>query len=180
MFGSNRVEVPICTDGCLPGEMARDPAVRSDVTHLGAMISVDLALELREAGLQWVPANGDRFHIPGRGMDHHVFSISEMTVGVDDSLGGRQIRFNGAVEWALDSIQQNEVVWLPSESQLRDRLGGSFRSLTADDGEYVCVVSFDDDFESFRAATPEDAYGKALLNLLEDPDRHLSTLLGEV
>lgn len=143
------------------------------------MISVDLAVELNDAGLQWVPANGDRFHIPDRGMDHHVFSISEMTVGVDDSPGGRLIRFNGAVEWALDSIQQNEVVWLPSESQLRDRLGGSFRSLTAEDGGFVCVVSHDDEVDSYRADTPEDAYGKALLDLLEDSDRYLSTIVGE-
>ncbi|MGD2042731.1 MAG: pilus assembly protein CpaE [Acidimicrobiia bacterium] len=144
------------------------------------MISVDLALELREVGLAWVPANGDRFQIPDRGMDHHIFSISEMTVGVDDSPGGRQIRFNGAVEWALDSIQQKEVVWLPSETQLRNRLGGSFRSLTVEGGKYVCVVAFGEEVASYRASTPEDAYGKALLDLLEDPGRHMSTILGEV
>lgn len=144
------------------------------------MISVDLALELREAGLAWVPANGDRFHIPDRGMDHHVFAISEMTVGVDDSPGGRQIRFNGAVEWALDAIQQREVVWLPSETQLRDRLGASFRSLTAEDGGYVCTVSFDDEVATYRAATPQDAYGLALLGLLQDPDRHMSMIIGEI
>jgi hypothetical protein len=144
------------------------------------MISVDLATNLREAGLQWVPANGDRFHIPDRGMDHHVFSISEMTIGVDDSPGGRQIRFNGAVEWALDAIQQKEVVWLPSESQLRDRLGASFRSLTADEEGYVCAVSFDGELNTYRADTPEDAYGLALLDLLREPDRHMSTILGEI
>lgn len=144
------------------------------------MISVDLATRLREEGLQWMPANGDLFHIPDRGMDHHVFSISEMTVGVDDSPGGRQIRFNGAVEWALDAIQQKEVVWLPSESQLRDRLGDSFRSLIAEDDAYVCTVSFDDQPITFRAATPEDAYGLALLDLLGEPDRYMSIIVGEL
>lgn len=144
------------------------------------MISIGLATKLRESGLQWVPANGDRFHIPDRGMDHHVFSISEMTIGVDDSPGGRQIRFNGAVEWALDAIQQKEVVWLPTESQLRDRLGSSFQSLTADDGEYVCTVSFGDESTTYRASTPEDAYGLALFDLLQEPDRYMSTIVGEL
>jgi hypothetical protein len=144
------------------------------------MISVDLAKRLRQAGLQWVPANGDHFHIPDRGMDHHVFSISEMTIGVDDSPGGRQIRFNGAVEWALDAIQQREVVWLPSESQLRDRLGASFRSLTADEDAYVCAVAFGDEVARYRAPSPQDAYGLALLDLLREPDRHMSTIVGDI
>ena len=144
------------------------------------MISFELATRLRQSGLQWVPANGDRFHIPDRGMDHHVFSISEMTIGVDDSPGGRQIRFNGAVEWALDSIQQKEVVWLPSESQLRDRLGASFRSLSSDANGYVCTVRFDDEVIAYRADSPEDAYGLALLELLQKPDRYISTIVGEI
>lgn len=113
-------------------------------------------------------------------MDHRVFSISEMTVDVDDSPGGRLIRFNGAVEWSLDSIQETEVVWLPSESQLRDRLGATFRSLVVDDGEYVCAVAVGEDLVSYRADAPEDAYGEALLDLLSDPERHMSSILGDV
>lgn len=113
-------------------------------------------------------------------MDHRVFSISEMTVHVDDSPGGRLIRFNGAVEWSLDSIQESEVVWLPSESQLRDRLGASFRSLAVEEGEYVCSVASGEKTVSYRARSPEDAYGEALLDLLGDPGRHISSILGEV
>lgn len=144
------------------------------------MISVDRARRLRDAGLQWVPADGDRFHIPDRGLDHHVFSISEMTVDVTDAPGGRSIRFNGAVEWALDSIQEKEVVWLPSESQLRDRLGTSFRSLVIEDGEYVCSVIWGDEIVSYRSDIAEEAYGMALLDLLGDPDRYMSSLLGQI
>lgn len=144
------------------------------------MISFELASKLHDAGLPWVPANGDRFHIPDRGMDRHVFAISEMTVAVDEAPGGRQIRFNGAVEWALDAIQQKEVVWLPSESQLRDRLGGSFRSLTHADGSYTCRVSLGDEEAEYRGKTPEEAYGLALLDLLQDHSRHLSTMLGDI
>lgn len=111
-------------------------------------------------------------------MDHHVFCISEMTVDVAEAPGGRRIHFNGAVEWALDSIQVRQVVWLPSESQLRDRLGASFRLLAVDEGEYVCLVAADDEV-SYRASSPQDAYGMALLDLLADPDRHLSSILGD-
>ena len=144
------------------------------------MISVELARRLRDAGLQWVPSQGDRFHIPDRGMDHHVFSISEMTVDVDDSPGGRQIRFNGAVEWSLDSIREDEVVWLPSEAQLRDRLGSTFRTLVSEGDEFVVTVSDGDEVMDYRATTPSNAYGEALLDLLSDPGRHLSALLGDV
>lgn len=144
------------------------------------MISVDLARRLRDAGLQWVPSQGDRFHIPDRGMDHHVFSISEMTVDVDDSPGGRQIRFNGAVEWSLDTIREDEVVWLPSEAQLRDRLGASFRALVAEDDGYVVTLSGEKETISFRAESPANAYGEALLDLLSDPGRHMSSILGDL
>jgi hypothetical protein len=144
------------------------------------VISVELARRLRDAGLQWVPSQGDRFHIPDRGMDHHVFSISEMTVDVDDSPGGRQIRFNGAVEWSLDSIREDEVVWLPSEAQLRDRLGSTFRSLVSEGDEFAVTISDGDEVADYRAETPSNAYGEALLDLLGDPGRHLSALLGDL
>lgn len=127
-----------------------------------------------------MPSQGDRFHIPDRGMDHHVFSISEMTVDVDDSPGGRQIRFNGAVEWSLDAIREDEVIWLPSEAQLRDRLGASFRSLVVEDQDYVVTLSAGIGTVSFRAGSPSNAYGEALLDLLSDPGRHMSSILGEV
>ncbi len=87
------------------------------------MITIELARQLRDAGLEWLPAEGDRFIIPDRDLEEHVFSISEMTVEVRRFASESQISFNGAVEWALDSIEQGEVVWLPSEAQLRDRLG---------------------------------------------------------
>ncbi len=67
--------------------------------------------------------------IPDRDLENNVFSVSEMTVEVQRLREGQRISFNGAVEWALDSIMQNEAVWLPSEAQLRDRLGRAFESL---------------------------------------------------
>ena len=93
------------------------------------MISIELARDLSHAGLAWTPTNGDRFFIPDRDLDEEVFSISEMTVDVRTVPGGKEISFNGAVEWALDAIEQHEVVWLPSETQLRTELGERFVSL---------------------------------------------------
>lgn len=93
------------------------------------MITIELALRLRDAGLPWVPASGDRFVIADRDMDAEVFVVSELTVEVHDAPSGRLIRFNGTTEWALDSVEQEAVVWLPREGQLREALGVRFRRL---------------------------------------------------
>ena len=69
---------------------------------------------------------GDRFVLPNRGMDDDVFVLSNMTVEVHEFPSGKVIGFNGVTEWALDSVDQREAVWLPAEHQLRDLLGGLF------------------------------------------------------
>ena len=123
------------------------------------MISVDLALRLREAGLPWTPAPGDRFVVADRDMDAEVFVVSELTIEVR----GGAFHFNGTTEWALDSVEQDDVVWLPHEGQLRTALGAAFRSLepvgdgwavtTADGGRHVDVDA-------------ERAYARAVLATL--------------
>lgn len=147
------------------------------VQELGVMISVEMAEQLGRAGLEWVPSEGDKFAIPNRDLEDEVFTVSEMTIEVQRVVGGKRIAFNGAVEWALDSIMQSEVVWLPSESQLRDRLGSTFRQLRHRNGEFVCVVSFDGTEHEFGAESPEDAYAEALLVLLGDPEMRLRSLV---
>ncbi len=98
------------------------------------MISLALARTLRDAGLRWDPAPGDRFVIADRDMDGEVFTLSEMTVELHEFPSGKVIGFNGTVEWALDSVEAHNSVWLPSEAQLRERLGGAFRRLSLVDG----------------------------------------------
>ena len=44
------------------------------------MISVGLARRLRDGGLRWDPAPGDRFIVADRDMDDEVFTLAEMTV----------------------------------------------------------------------------------------------------
>jgi hypothetical protein len=132
------------------------------------VISRDLATRLRDAGLRWRPVSGDRFFIPDRNLDDEVFSISEMTVDVRPVAGGGQvIAFNGSVEWALDAIQQREVVWLPSEAQLRERLGQAFRMLERIPGGYRCEVRSGGERRIFTDADPAECYGRALLDELE-------------
>ncbi|QIG41829.1 pilus assembly protein CpaE [Nocardioides anomalus] len=94
------------------------------------MLSLDLALALRAAGLAWSPRSGDAFMVPGRDLDDHVFVLSDMVVEALHPPDGPPIlAFNGTTEWALDSLEADEAVWLPREDQLRTLLGGSFTSL---------------------------------------------------
>ena len=124
---------------------------------------MSLARRLRDHGLAWHPEPGDRFLIPDRGLDDRLFAISDMVVEVRDRIGDRELAFNGTVEWALDSILKDEVVWIPTEGQLRELIGEHFIALYADDGDYSCVARIDGVPTTFTAATAADAYGKALL-----------------
>ncbi len=130
------------------------------------MISVELALRLRAAGLGWKPASGDRFVIPGREMDADVFVVSELTIDVHQGPTGPLIRFNGTVEWALDDVAKEEAVWLPHEAQLRDLLGGTFRRLTRVADGYRVDMEILGVPADFSAGTPVEAYALALLHLL--------------
>lgn len=131
------------------------------------MISVALARALRDAGLRWQPAAGDRFVVADRGMDHDVFVLSEMTVDVHHFPTGPVIGFNGTVEWALDSLDQDDALWLPAEHQLRDLLGAAFLRLERSADGYD-VVLLDTSGSADGEATvsgpnPAEAYGRALL-----------------
>jgi hypothetical protein len=131
------------------------------------MISVALAAKLREGGLRWTPTRGDRFVVFGKGMDADVFVLSDMTIEVQRPSGGAEvIGFNGTTEWALDSVDHSEALWLPSESQLREALRGSFRRLTRLDEEWRVDFVVAGREETVSDPDPEQAYGLALLYLM--------------
>lgn len=139
------------------------------------MIALELGRRLRTAGVVWRPVDGDQFVVPDRDMDDVVFTVSDMTVEVRDvpSLG-RLIAFNGTTEWALDSVLQHEVVWLPRESQLRELLGDAFLRLEHDRGLYRCHVRLANATAVFAAPDAAEAYGLAVLESLRlDADRRL-------
>ncbi|MFG1626856.1 pilus assembly protein CpaE [Kribbella sp. NPDC049227] len=126
------------------------------------MITIEQAGRLRKAGVLWAPAAGDRFVVPDRDMDDDVFVVSDMTVEVHDYQGSKVIGFNGTTEWALDSIEQREVVWLPREEQLRALLGDHFRKLEAVPDGYVVELT-----DSIHLADDaEQAYAGAVIHLL--------------
>ena len=131
------------------------------------MISVELARRLKAAGTEWQPAPGDHFHVPDRDLDETVFVVSDMVVQVLE-LPSRQryFAFNGTTEWALDSIEQEEVVWLPREDQLRTLLGSAFVSLEAIPGGFAVTVARQGRQERHVDLAAETAYARALISLL--------------
>ena len=128
------------------------------------MISRDLAQRLEQAGVAWTPTAGDRFFIPAQ-MDDDVFTISDMVVEVHEVPGGRHFDFNGTTEWALDTIAQSDVVWLPREEQLRTLLGTAFISMHATPGGFIVVIESAGSEERHIDIDAECAYARAVLSI---------------
>ena len=127
------------------------------------MISRELARELA-AYLRWEPQNGDQFFIPRPEIADSVFLMSDMVVELITRNGDTRFHFNGTVEWALDSVELGDVVWLPREDQLRERLGEHFLSMDAGPDGYVVALSGPGRAHHTSPETSaEDAYGRALL-----------------
>ncbi len=130
------------------------------------MLGLDLALRLRAAGVRWQPAQGDRFVIPFRDMDEQTFVLSDLTVDVHHLPQGPVLGFNGTVEWALDSIEQSETLWLPTESQLRELLGEAFRRLERTGTGFDVVLDSGGAEVRVGGGDAEEAYARALLHLV--------------
>ncbi|MFP7762095.1 pilus assembly protein CpaE [Marisediminicola sp. LYQ85] len=132
------------------------------------MIATELARALRDSGLTWHPEPGDAFRIDRPEADGDVFVLSEMTVEAHHYPTGTVLGFNGTTEWALDSIELDDTLWLPHEGQLRFLLARTFRSLVAAaDGRFEVNVVIDDEALTFVGVDAADAYGRALLDLLD-------------
>ena len=139
------------------------------------MISVALARELAAAGLVWVPAQGDRFVIDRAELRNQTWVLSDMVVELHDHPAGQILGFNGTTEWALDSVDADQALWLPAEEQLRSRLGAAFRRLerlepgeatAAGQGAYCVQVVVAGESLTFDAPDAATAYGQALLHIL--------------
>ncbi|MPV50303.1 MULTISPECIES: pilus assembly protein CpaE [unclassified Pseudactinotalea] len=131
------------------------------------MISDDHARDLRDSGLAWHPAPGDRFRVEAAALGEEVFILSDMVIEARAHPTGTVLAFNGTTEWALDSVAMEQALWLPREDQLRAFLGEAFRGLhRTGDGFRVRTRLGDEPAAAFTAADPEDAYAAALLDLL--------------
>jgi hypothetical protein len=134
------------------------------------MISIELAEQLRDAGVVWHPRTGDRFTILQPEMTGDVFTISDMMIEAHEFATGTVLGFNGTTEWALDSVAQDDALWLPREDQLRELLGGTFLSLaTRPPRGFVVLVRPPgaEDAVAFEADSASDAYALAVLDLVE-------------
>lgn len=142
------------------------------VTGSTAVLRVSTARTLREAGLVWHPTAGDRFVLVDRDMDADVFVVSDMVADVHQFPSGPVIGFNGTVEWALDSVEADDALWLPAEDQLRRLLGGTFRELRLLEpgpeapAEVVVQLPGEAGTTTVQATTVPEAYAAALLRLL--------------
>ncbi|QTE28703.1 pilus assembly protein CpaE [Pengzhenrongella sicca] len=131
------------------------------------MISIDLALRLHAAGVRWQPRSGDQFTILAPELTGEIFTISDMMIEAHEFPTGTVLGFNGTTEWALDSVAQDDALWLPREDQLRTMLGGTFRSLAAAQAFYrVTTSSLSGGELTFEADSADEAYGQALLALI--------------
>ena len=149
-----------------PGE----PDELRPLTPVGEMQARALGRRLREAGVAWQPRTGDRFTILQPEMSGEVFTISDMMIEAHEFSTGTVLGFNGTTEWALDSVAQEDALWLPAEDQLRELLGGTFLSLSvrAPSGYAVQMrPPGADDAVAFEADSAADAYALAVLQLVE-------------
>lgn len=131
------------------------------------MISTELARALRDSGLSWHPSAGDAFRIDRIEAESDLFILSDMTVEAYEFPSGTVIGFNGTTEWALDSVALGDALWLPREDQLRELLRGGFRELEHLDDVYTVTAVIEGEQRSFTAPDAAEAYGKALLALID-------------
>ena len=128
------------------------------------MISLDLAGDLKVAGLPWKPRRGDL------AMDRLNDEFVVLADGVDDS-GGVEIDTRGGVERRHYLM----LTWIPRLDQLLAALAraGPFELAARPAGEgrrdYVWQVTLhgqDEGGRRFQASDPADAAGQALRYLL--------------
>ncbi|MBC8161192.1 MAG: hypothetical protein H7Z42_08225 [Roseiflexaceae bacterium] len=135
------------------------------------MIEIDLAHQLHDAGLVWRPAPLDFFALPDREIDE-IYVISDQSAFLQLYNGYPVVAFHGASEWALDYILLNEVVWMPTEGQLREQIerripaAAVLRLERTSDG-YRCAAGS----HTLDAPTAAAALGLMLLQLLRDDTR---------
>jgi hypothetical protein len=141
------------------------------------MIPLILATELKEAGLKWLPDINDFFAIPDSDMDERIFVISDMMTSPTILQGWPAITFHGTSEWAMDHIFMEEVVWMPTEEQLRQELvftldqseeKTELRLELGENGRYATTITFRHMPLTFTAPTAGETYGQALLHIFQN------------
>lgn len=135
------------------------------------MISSELALRLKQAGLVWRPVERDFFMMPEHNLDEQIFVVSALPALVQNFHSEMSITFHGSIEWALDYVLLSEAVWLPAETQMRALLSDAIGAdaplrLDRTAAGYRLRIALGPDLLDFDAADAEDAYALALLHVL--------------
>ncbi len=131
------------------------------------MITVELSRALLAEGVLWEPRPGDRFVIDRSSLHTDVFWVSDLTIELHHFGGQSVLGFNGTTEWALDSVDLDQALWLPREDQLRELLGNRLVRLEPREGGWVVGHLLADG--SVGEVADEDvecAYARALLAAL--------------
>jgi hypothetical protein len=139
------------------------------------VISSELALRLKQAGLVWRPVERDFFMMPEHNLDEQIFVVSALPALVQNFHSEMSITFHGSIEWALDYVLLSEAVWLPAETQLRALLSDAIGAdaplrLDRTAAGYRLQIALGPNLLDFDAADAEDAYALALLHVLEKRD----------
>lgn len=137
------------------------------------MIEPELARELKQAGLEWSPAKGDHFMIPDGELSEDVFTLNDQTILIQSFNNEYTVTFHGSVEWALDHVMLTDVVWLPTETQLREAImqrlsGNAAMLLYGSRTDYRCRFRYMDEEYMFQGDSAEEAYAEGLLYLLRN------------
>jgi Uri superfamily endonuclease len=92
-------------------------------------------------------------------------------------LGSQVVAFQGASEWALDYLVTSEAVWIPTESQVRQLLlerlsvdGKTILNLACSQKVCTCHLTFKGEEYNFEDQVAAQAYGMALLHVLENSE----------
>jgi len=134
-------------------------------------LALEIAKNLKSAGIDWKPQTHDFFAIPDVEMDERVFALSDMTISMEVLHGYHAITFVGSVEWALDFVYHSDAVWLPTESQLREMLvalleDGGTMTLQTSIGGYVVTIASGGSRKVFEGASASEASAAALLGII--------------
>lgn len=131
------------------------------------MIPTELALRLRAAGMAWQPQERDCFAIPDAQFEGQIFCLNYQPALIELLHGHPAVTFHGSSEWALDHLYTSEVVWIPTETQLRAKL-----ELLLEEHDRLDLTRVADGYRCSagphvaEAADAEQAYALALLDIL--------------
>jgi hypothetical protein len=104
-------------------------------------------------------------------MDDQVFVVSPLPALVQRYNGLPVVAFQASAEWALDYVMLADVLWMPSEGQLREALLALLApdapmSLARSPLGFRCAVEVGGRPRSFDGPDAETAYARALLAAL--------------